>query len=112
MSDWKYWLGTIVLAAVFGTMNVSAAETVYLIDVRTPQEFAQGHLAGAINIEHQEIADKIGSVTTDKNAHIELYCRSGNRSGVALRRLREAGYQNAINLGGFEELRKTRPTAQ
>jgi phage shock protein E len=91
-----------------GIINASAAEPVYLIDVRTPQEFAEGHLVGAINIEYQEIVAKIGGVTSNKSARIELYCRSGRRSGIAQDLLKEAGYQNAVNLGGFEALRQTR----
>lgn len=109
--SWKYWLGVVALMAAFGPLEAQAATPVFLIDVRTPQEFAEGHLAGAINIEHQEIVAKIGSVTTDKNARIELYCRSGRRSGIAQGLLKNAGYQNAVNLGSFEELRKTRPVS-
>ena len=42
------------------------------IDVRSPEEFSQGHLPGALNIVHTDIATKIGSVTQDKNAEIKL----------------------------------------
>ncbi|MDR0249762.1 MAG: rhodanese-like domain-containing protein [Burkholderiales bacterium] len=112
---WKYGLAVAALAVgVFAvglmgvSVNASAAEPVFLIDVRSPQEFAEGYLVGAVNIDYREIVAKIGSVTSDKNARIELYCRSGRRSGIAQNSLREAGYQNAVNLGGFEALRKTR----
>jgi phage shock protein E len=91
---------------------LAAAEQAFLIDVRTPQEFAEGHLAGAVNIEYQEIVAKIGEVTSDKNAPIELYCRRGGRSGIAQDALREAGYRNAVNIGGFNDLRQTRPVAR
>ncbi|MCL2022250.1 MAG: rhodanese-like domain-containing protein [Betaproteobacteria bacterium] len=106
----------LMLAAALGLINISvnvlAAEQVFLIDVRTPQEFSEGHLVGAVNIEYQEIVAKISSVTSDKNARIELYCRRGRRSEIALDSLRAVGYQNAVNIGGFEDLRKTRPTTQ
>ncbi|MCL2872162.1 MAG: rhodanese-like domain-containing protein [Betaproteobacteria bacterium] len=103
------WLGTVALMAAFGPLGAQAATPVYLIDVCAPQELAEGHLVGAINIELQEIIAKISAVTTDKNARIELYCHSGRRSGIAQGLLKDAGYQNAVNLGNFEELRKTRP---
>ncbi|MCL2297417.1 MAG: rhodanese-like domain-containing protein [Proteobacteria bacterium] len=95
-----------------GLMNAAAAESGFLIDVRTPQEFDRGHLLGSINIDYQEIIAKIGEVTADRNAKIELYCRSGRRSGIAEKSLKEAGYQNAVNIGGFEALRQTRAATQ
>ncbi len=111
--QWKVWLGAVLLTAGLGVMGVSAAaQPVFLIDVRTPQEFAEGHLAGAVNIEYQEIVNKIGRVTSDKNARIELYCRSGRRSGIAQVLLKDAGYRNVVNLGGFETLRQTRPATR
>ncbi|MDR2244566.1 MAG: rhodanese-like domain-containing protein [Burkholderiales bacterium] len=113
---WKHWLAAVALAMGAGLMSVSvsvsAAEPVFLIDVRTPQEFAEGHLVGAVNIVHTEIVAKIGEVTTDKSAKIELYCRRGGRSGTAQKALKEAGYQNAVNIGGFEALRQTRPATR
>ncbi|MCL2310102.1 MAG: rhodanese-like domain-containing protein [Proteobacteria bacterium] len=113
---WTNWVVAAALAVGPGLMSLSAnapaAEPVFLIDVRTPQEFAEGHLVGAVNIDYREITAKIDSVTSDKNARIELYCRSGNRSGIALGMLKDAGYRNAVNLGGFETLRQTRPATR
>jgi phage shock protein E len=108
----KRWLGMAVVALGLVVMNALAAGPVFLIDVRTPQEFAEGHLMGAVNIEYQEIVAKVGSMTSDKSARIELYCRSGRRSGIAQDSLKEAGYQNAVNIGGFEALKKTRPATR
>lgn len=76
------------------------------VDVRTAEEFGAGHVAGAVNIPYEEIAERIGEVTTDKDATIYLYCRSGRRSGIALEALHEAGYNNAVNIGGKEEARR------
>ena len=75
------------------------------VDVRTAEEFGAGHVAGAVNIPYDEITDRIGEVASDKDATIYLYCRSGRRSGIALEALREAGYNNAVNVGGLEEAR-------
>jgi len=106
------WSRAALLAAGLCVAGVSAAEEVFLIDVRTPREFSEGHLAGAINIDHTEIVARIGSVTQDKDAKIELYCRSGRRSGIAWEALRDIGYKNAVNIGGFEELKRTRPATR
>lgn len=76
------------------------------IDVRTLDEFNAGHIAGAAHIPYEEIAQRIGEVTTDKNAVIHLYCRSGNRSGIAQQTLLAMGFGNALNEGGYEDLLK------
>lgn len=77
------------------------------IDVRSAEEFQQGHLEGAINIEHTEIANKISQIAPDKNQPINLYCRSGRRAEVALNELKKLGYSNITNHGGYEDLIKS-----
>jgi len=72
-------------------------------DVRTPAEYAAGHIPGAINIPHDEITKKID--VTDKDATIVLYCRSGNRSGIATRGLRARGYNSLVDFGGISRWR-------
>lgn len=79
--------------------------TPLLIDVRTPQEFGQEHLSGAINIENTNLAHDIRLYAPDKNAPIELYCRSGYRASQAEAILRHAGYSNVKNIGGLENLK-------
>ncbi|AQT62214.1 MerR family transcriptional regulator [Cellvibrio mixtus] len=74
------------------------------IDVRTTEEFNAGHIEGAAHIPYEEIAARISEITTDKNATIHLYCRSGNRSGIAQQTLQAMGFKNAINEGGYEAL--------
>lgn len=76
------------------------------IDVRSAEEFAEGHLNGAVNIPVSEIAAKIAKVSPNKNAPVNLYCRSGNRAEVALRTLKEMGYTNVTNHGGYDDLVK------
>lgn len=70
-----------------------------LIDVRTPGEFASGHIEGAININVEEIGQRLDEIPTDKP--IVLYCRSGNRSSQAARILDNAGLENIYDLGGI-----------
>jgi phage shock protein E len=74
------------------------------IDVRTTDEFNAGHIEGAVHIPYEEIAARISDITTDKNAVIHLYCRSGNRSGIAQHTLLAMGFNNAVNEGGYEAL--------
>ena len=74
------------------------------VDVRTTDEFNAGHIEGAAHIPYDEIAARISEVTTDNNAVIHLYCRSGNRSGIAQQILQSIGFKNAVNEGGYEEI--------
>jgi|GEM_PF-6862097 len=78
----------------------------YVIDVRTEGEWKAGHIQGAILIPYNQIMSRIGAVTKDKSAPIALYCRSGRRSGIALKALKELGYVNVENLGSLKEARK------
>ena len=72
-----------------------------VIDVRTLDEWNQGHLSLAKRIEWQEIDIRISELTLDKGQEIILYCQSGNRSGKALKQLNELGFLNVINAGGL-----------
>ena len=76
------------------------------IDVRSAEEFNSGHLQNAVNIPHDQIIEGIKSVSSDKNASINLYCRSGRRAEVALNELKKAGYTNVTNHGGYDDLVK------
>ncbi len=74
-----------------------------LFDVRSPGEFAQGALPGAVNLPVQVIAEQITDAA-QTNETIVLYCRSGGRSDIAARILRAAGYAKAYNAGGIDDL--------
>ncbi|MGL4668394.1 MAG: rhodanese-like domain-containing protein [Saezia sp.] len=87
-------------------LNMLNNKEILLIDVRTPEEFEQGHLKDSILIEYQNIEQEITKYTTDKNKPIALYCRSGRRSGVAAMVLNRAGYINIVNIGGYEALKQ------
>lgn len=71
-----------------------------VLDVRTPAEYASGHLPQApnIDIETGDFATKIASL--DKNATYAVYCRSGNRSGVALEQMAGVGFTHLYDLDG------------
>lgn len=73
-----------------------------IIDVRTPEEFAQGHIAGAVNVPLDAIeAGRIPFVMADKQATYLLYCRSGRRSGIAAEKLAGLGWAKVFNFGGI-----------
>lgn len=78
----------------------------YLIDVRTQEEWNRDHIAGAILIPHDRIGSRIAGMIPDKKAPIALFCRSGQRSGIALDVLRAMGYDQAENLGGIKDARE------
>lgn len=78
-----------------------------IIDVRTQGEWNYGHLEDAILIPLNVITKEITNKVKDKNTPIALYCRSGNRSGVATQQLRQMGYTNVENYGGFNQASRT-----
>ena len=83
----------------------SVPSAIVLIDVRSADEYASGHLRGAVNIPHDRITEEIGSVAADKSTPVILYCRSGRRAETALNALKSAGYENVSNYGGLEDAR-------
>ena len=72
-----------------------------ILDVRTEEEYAVGHIAGAILIPDYEIAEKAESMLTDKDQLILVYCRSGRRSKNAAATLVSLGYTNVKEFGGI-----------
>ena len=71
-----------------------------ILDVRTPQEYAQGHLPGAVNIDVSSPDFAARIATLDPSVPYAVYCRSGNRSGVALAAMAEQGFTDAYHLQG------------
>ncbi len=75
------------------------------IDVRTPQEFAEDHLPNAINIPLDQISNHLNQIKQLPKP-IMLYCRSGNRSGMAITFLKQNGIPDVINGGGIDNLKQ------
>jgi len=75
----------------------------YLVDVRTEEEFNSGAIPSAINIPFDLIADNLP--TEDRTARIIVYCRSGNRSGIASDTLEDLGFTNVLDFGGVNNWR-------
>lgn len=72
-----------------------------VLDVRTPEEFSQGHIPDAILIPDYELAKRAEKELPDKNALILVYCRSGSRSRQAANTLLKLGYTNVKDFGGI-----------
>lgn len=72
-----------------------------LLDVRRIDEFEEGHIPGAINIPNESIGTEEIDLLPDKNQTIYVYCRSGNRSKQASKKLVELGYTDIIEIGGI-----------
>ena len=91
-------------------MNITAEEAkrimdseegYIILDVRTQEEYDDGHIPGAIVISHEEIVEKAEKVLTDKDQLILVYCRSGRRSKIAAEALVKLGYTNILEFGGI-----------
>lgn len=93
-------------ALMFETVNSSTFEKQnseqqrVILDVRTPEEFATGHLPGAKNIDFYSTQFQTTIASLDKNTPYSLYCRSGNRSGQTLELMRSLGFTNVLDLEG------------
>ena len=74
-----------------------------ILDVRTQEEYDEGHIPGAILIPDYEITERAETELTDKNQIILVYCRSGNRSKDASADLAELGYTNVKEFGGIND---------
>jgi phage shock protein E len=82
----------------------AASSDTLWVDVRTPAEFAQGHVRGALHIPVAEIEARRHELAAHGDRPIALYCRTGRRSSIALNTLRAHGFTNLHNLGAFSDL--------
>ncbi len=80
---------------------MDSEEGYIILDVRTQEEYDQGHIPGAILIPNTEIEAQAEDVLTDKDQLILVYCRSGRRSKIAAEALAELGYTNIKEFGGI-----------
>jgi phage shock protein E len=71
-----------------------------ILDVRTEEEFAAGHVPGARNVPHDQLQARLSELALLKDKEVVLYCRSGRRSHLAAQTLREAGFKRLLQLEG------------
>ena len=93
---------------------IAGTPALIILDVRTPVEFAEGHLAGAVNIDWESghFAEDIAML--DKDARYLVYCKTGIRAGYAAATMLQAGFTHVVNMaGGYEEWTfQMRPTVR
>lgn len=115
----RLWLplaGAIAVAlVVLGQMGWSAPESIspqelmtsletagapLVLDVRSPAEYAAGHIPGAVNIPYREIPNRLDELTAFNQAEVIVYCEVGVRAGIAEKTLEQAGFQSVLTLEG------------
>lgn len=79
----------------------ASGEKVILLDVRTPEEYAEIHIPHSISLPLDQVRSRIAKVAGDKSAEIIVYCLSGARAATACRELSAMGYTNVRSLGGI-----------
>jgi phage shock protein E len=75
-----------------------------LVDVRSPAEYSEGHLPGAVNIPDTQFAERIGKFGQNKNRQIVLYCTTGIRAMVVELKLKGIGYKNVLNAYSYKDM--------
>lgn len=103
-------LGACATAPTTGVRTITAAEAVTqlgertVIDVRTPEEVAEGMIAGAVPVNLQAPDFRTRIAELDRDGSYLLYCRSGNRSAQAAAIMAELGFTDVVDAGGYEGL--------
>ena len=94
---------TFAVTACSASPGFEVTSDTVIIDVRTPEEFATGHLVGAINIDVNSPDFRDQVMALDKNGEYFVYCRSGNRSGQAIGQMTQMGFTDTTNGGSVQE---------
>ncbi len=80
--------------------RIEASHEQLILDVRSPEEYAGGHVPGAINIPHDQLGTRLAEISSHKNKEVVLYCRSGRRVAIAADILQSAGFSKLLHLDG------------
>ena len=83
------------------TARKLVAVGVKVVDVRTPAEFSAGHIPGAVNIPYDEMEQRYGELGP-ASTPLLVYCRTGHRSGIAIKTLREHGFDRIYDLKAYD----------
>ena len=87
-----------------GVAEYETNDGAVLIDVRTAEEYRDGHIDGSVNIPLDRISS-VENTVKDKSTPLYVYCLSGGRSGQAVSYLKQMGYTNTKNIGGISSYR-------
>jgi phage shock protein E len=91
---------TKIITAEELTRQIQNAQAPRILDVRSEEEYADGHIPGAMNIPHDQLLNRLSEINAAKTEEIVVHCRSGHRAGIAKKVLIEAGYSNVRDLDG------------
>ena len=84
-----------------------------LLDVRTPEEYKEGHIKNAANLDWYEDSFAVKAAKYDKSKPVYVYCQAGVRSAKAAKKLSEMGFQTIYNLdGGYSQWQKDKPVSK
>jgi rhodanese-related sulfurtransferase len=111
MAKWTTTAMAIILLAACGPAPAqtggaeaaAVAENAVFVDVRTDEEWAAGHIEGALHIPLQELEQRWQELEPYRDREIVLYCRTGRRSGIALSALQDRGFTLLRNGGSLEQ---------
>lgn len=93
--------GVINISAEKAKEIIDTEEDEIVLDVRTEEEYNEGHIKGAVLLPDNEIKEKVEAVIPDKSKSVLVYCRSGRRSAAAAKELIDMGYTNVFDFGGI-----------
>ena len=85
------------------TTSIDAKNATAIVDVRTADEYAQGHLQGSVNIDVEQPDFQSQIQTLDKSGSYIVYCHSGRRAGIALDEMTQLGFKHVVNAGGIDQ---------
>ena len=80
--------------------RIKANQPGLILDVRSPEEYAEGHIPGAINISFDQLGSRHAEIGSYKDKDVVLYCKSGRRAGIAANTLRAKGFSKLLHLDG------------
>ena len=83
-----------------GARQAARDATLVVLDVRTPEEYADGHVPGAINIPHDQVEPRLAELASARDKDVVVYCRSGKRAALALGVLQKSGFTKLLHLEG------------
>jgi len=98
--DSKRAAGPKIISAEELSEQIQLEQAPLILDVRSEEEYAGGHIPGALNIPHAELPDRLSEIDAAKTDEIVVLCRSGYRAGIAEKILIEAGYSDVHDLAG------------
>jgi phage shock protein E len=104
IARWRSWAFGLLLGVALAQAEVPG-DAVW-IDVRTPREYAGGHVDQALSIPYDGIEAGVAGLKLAKDTPIYVYCAVGGRAEIARQRLSALGYSRVINVGGLDDARR------